>query len=129
MLTLDAKVNIWQTDPLTEPPYPNFLELVPVDPQTSGLYAGWDQKQLTVLELKDKTGISIAGYPSSGKTVLMLRLALEAYLGSAQVFFANDKRDDSFKAFVTLVIPCVDDSKQAFSNGSNTLTSCAGQNE
>jgi hypothetical protein len=113
--TLEAKVTVWRTDPLTEPPYPDFLELMPLDPRTAELYAGWDQKQQpTVLELKDKTGMSIAGYPGSGKTVLMLRLALEAYLGGARVFIANGKGDDSFKAFAALGIRCVDEGKQAF---------------
>lgn len=113
--TLEAKVTVWQADPLAEPPYLDFLEPIPFDPQTAGLYAGWDQKQQPlVLELRDKTGMSIAGYPGSGKTILMLRLALEAYLGGAQVFVANGKGDDSFKDLEALGVGCVDDGKQAF---------------
>lgn len=58
--------------------------------------------------------MSIAGYPGLGKTVLMLRLALETYFGSTRVFLANGKKHDSFKAFAALGIPRVDDDKQTF---------------
>lgn len=112
--TLEAKVTVWKSDPLKPPPSAEYLAPEPFDP-TEGMYVGWDEQgRKMYLQLENRTGASVAGYPGSGKTILLRRIALEASLGGSRVIIANGKGDDAYSDLESLGITCIFDSKQEF---------------
>lgn len=112
--TLEARVTVWKSDPLKAPPSAEYLAPEPFNP-SAGIYVGWDEQgRKMYLQLENKTGASVAGYPGSGKTVLLRRIAIEASLGGSRVFIANGKGDDAYSDLAPLDITCISDSKQEF---------------
>lgn len=112
---LEAEIKVYPHDPFAAPPGEEYLQLEPMDQETARSYVGWNEEgQRVYLKLFDQTGISIAGFPGSGKTILLKRLALQAYLGGAHVFLANGKGDNAYQALTDMGIPTVSDSKKEF---------------